>query len=494
MKKLLRLLFIVSIMSILIVTTVQAETGSVPGGGWWSGEQVQNVGSGNATVVVTAYGGGGQYATTNVLLAPNEAKTFAPADFAGMVDGFQGAAVVQADQPIKAIVNVTNRAAADYGIAGGEAAAQYQGVDGAAVADTLYFPMAKNNRYGSTTSFYIQNAGTSAATAAATFTMDDGSSYSYTTPLIQPNEMVIIVPSDAGVPTSNTGRQNIGSLKVTSSTDLAGVVMEYLTGQSPAKLLQATRGFTAQDFDDKLFAPTIKQNRFNHFTGIQVQNVSGGSVNVNITFYGSRGACAGQIYTASYSNLADGASHTFNQVAGKVDDGELVDNCAAAAVIEATGNIVATINEVTTSAAIDAGAKHVATTYSAFPENATTLKISVPMFKENRFDNYTGLMVQNISSSQATVTIQFVGSRGAAAGNTYTHVPVVIDAGESYGLQRISEKVASEWSGSVVPPTSSTYSIIVTSNQPVVAIANEAAFPGSSLVIDENNYEGFNLP
>ncbi|MDF1515800.1 MAG: hypothetical protein P1S60_18480, partial [Anaerolineae bacterium] len=242
------------------------------------------------------------------------------------------------------------------------------------------------------------------------------------------------------------------------------------------------------------YAPTIKQNRFDHFTGIQVQNVSAGLVDIAITFYGSRGACAGQTYTASYNNLAAGASHTFNQVAGKVNDGELVDDCAATAIIEATGgNIVATVNEVTTSAALGLGAHHVATTYSAFPDNSTTMKISVPMYKENRYDNYSGLMVQNVGTSQATVNIQFIGVRGTAAGNTYTHVPVIINAGESYGLQRISEKAAAEWSGSIVPPTNSTFSVIVSSNRNAVSIVNEAAYPGSSLVIDENNYEGFNL-
>jgi hypothetical protein len=494
MKKLLRLLFVVSILSVLVVTVVQAETSSVPGGGWWSGEIVQNVGTGDATVVVTAYGSGNQYATLDYLLAPNEAKIFAPADFSGMVDGFQGAAVVQADQPIKAIVNVTNRAAGVYGVTGGEAAAQYQGVDGSAVADTLYFPLVKNDRFGSTTSFYIQNAGTSPATALATFKMDDGTDYTYPTPVIQPNEMVIITPSDAGVPTSNTNRQNIGGLTVSSTTDLAGVVMEYLTGESPATLLQATRGFTQQDFDMTLYAPTVKQDRISHFTGIQVQNVSGGVIDVDITFKGSRGDCAGQTYYASYDNLADGASHTFNQVSTKVNDGAMIDNCSASATIVATGNIVATVNEVTTPAAVNLGAKYVATTYSAFPDVATTMKISVPLFKENRADNYTGLNVQNISQNSASVTVQFIGSKGAAAGNTYTHVAVPIAAGASKGFQRISETAASQWSGSVVPPTNSNYSVIVTANRAIVAISNEAAFPGSGLIIDENNYEGFNLP
>ena len=81
MKKLLRLLFVVSMLSVLVVTAVQAETGSVPGGGWWSGEMVQNVGTGDATVVVTAYGSGSQYFTQQEILPPFEAINFLPNDF-----------------------------------------------------------------------------------------------------------------------------------------------------------------------------------------------------------------------------------------------------------------------------------------------------------------------------------------------------------------------------------------------------------------------------
>ncbi len=176
-----------------------------------------------------------------------------------MPDGFNGSAVVSADQPIKAIVNVTNRESGGLGVAGGQAAAQYQGIDGVAVDTTLYFPMAKNNRYGKTTSFYIQNAGSTAATATCVFTMDDSTPYNYTTPPIGPGQMVVVTPADALVPATGTNRNNIGSLKVTSSQPLAGVVMEYNTGESPATLLQGTRGFTANDFDTAVFAPTVSR-------------------------------------------------------------------------------------------------------------------------------------------------------------------------------------------------------------------------------------------
>ena len=139
-------------------------------------------------------------------------------------------------------MNVTNRESGGLGVAGGQAAAQYQGIDGVAVDTTLYFPMAKNNRYGKTTSFYIQNAGSTAATATCVFTMDDSNTYNYTTPSIGPGQMVVVTPADALVPATGTNRNNIGSLKVTSSQPLAGVVMEYNTVRAPRPCSRAPAG------------------------------------------------------------------------------------------------------------------------------------------------------------------------------------------------------------------------------------------------------------
>jgi len=481
------------LLALVVVGAVGAQSAaSVPGGGWWSGEMIQNVGPANAALVVTAYDASSS-ATYEVsdTLTPSEARNFIPSDFVGMPSGFGGSAIVSSDQPIKAIVNVTNRQSGDLGVLGGQAAAQYQGVDGGAVADTLYFPMAKNDRYGKTTSFYIQNAGATAATAQCVFTMDNGSTYLFTTASIGAGQMVVVTPADAGVPSDGANRNNIGSLKVSSSVDLAGVVMEYKTGESPATLLQGTRGFTSNDFDTVLYAPTVKQDRFGRFTGIQVQNVeSSASVDVTVTLVGARGDCAGSTYVRTCLNLAAGASKTFNQIAGQ--DGAMIDNCAASATIVATGNVVAVVSESYVAGKIPAGQNQASTTYSAFPQALASAAIGVPMFKENRFSKYTGLMIQNVSSTTANnVVVTLVGAAGTAAGNTYTTVPMAIAPGASLELSKLSENAAI-WTGSTAP-SNSTYGVKIMADQNIVAIANEAVYPGAVFQQDKNNYEGFNL-
>ena len=93
--------------------------------------------------------------------------------------------------------------------------------------------MAKNNRFGKSTAFYIQNAGSSAASVTAVFKMDTGGTYTHTVASVSPNKMVLINPADAGVPSTGGagGRNNIGGLTVSSAQPLAGTVFEYTQGE-----------------------------------------------------------------------------------------------------------------------------------------------------------------------------------------------------------------------------------------------------------------------
>jgi hypothetical protein len=477
------------VVTLMIVSLASAQS-NLPGGGWWSGEQIQNVGDSTATIQVTAYDkDSSDTFMADTDLAPGAAKTFLPNDFAGMPEGFQGSAVVSADQPIKAIVNVTNRQSGDLGIAGGKAAAQYQGVDGSMVANTLYFPLAKGDHWDKTTTFYIQNAGSEAATATASFTMRNGDDYEYTTPSIAPNKMVVFSVMDAPGwnPTENDGR--VGGMQVTSSQPLAGVVMEHYTTEAPATIAQSTRGFTASDFDSKAYAPVIKHNRFGRFTGIQVQNVSGGPIDITVTYKGSAGACAGETYSDSASDVAAGASHTFVQFEGNTD---LPANCTASATIEGTGgDLVAIVNESYRNDSIpDSG--QAAVTSSALPDGLATMKISAPLFKDDRFDKRTGLQIQNVGTAQATNVVATFECSGAA---TFTAVsrPQTVDVGGAVLFYTPSDDASMFTTGNPFEASSVNCAVTVTSDQNVVAIANESVVPDGTLEQDNNNYEGFNL-
>lgn len=488
MRKRLTSLLAALVVSLMIVSLAAAET-NLPGGGWWSGEQVQNVGDSTATIQVTSYDMASSATfTADHMLDPGEAKTFLPGDFTGMPDGFQGSAVVSADQPIKAIVNVTNREAGDLGIAGGQAAAQYQGVDGSMVSDTLYFPLAKGDHFDKTTTFYIQNAGSEAATATAEFTMRNGDEYTYITPAIDPNKMVVfsVLDTPDWAPTENDGR--VGAMQVTSSQPLAGVVMEHFTTESPATIGQSTRGFTEGDFDTMAYAPVIKHDRFGRFTGVQVQNVSDGAVDIEVTYNGSAGACAGNTYVDTASDVDAGESHTFVQFEGRTN---LPANCTASATIEATGNIVAVVNESFRNDSIPASGQ-AAVTSSALPDGLATTKISVPLFKDDRFGKRTGLQIQNVGAVQATNIVATFECQGAA---TFTAVsePQTVDAGSAVLFYTPSDDAGMFTVGNPFQTNSVNCAVTITSDQDVVAIANESVVPGGSVEQDNSNYEGFNL-
>jgi hypothetical protein len=96
--------------------------------------------------------------------------------------------------------------------------------------------------------------------------------------------MFVLNPSAAGVPSGND--VSVGSLSVSSAQPLAGAVSEH-GAENPGVALQATRGFSPADYDVKVFAPIIKSEFFNRFTGLQVQNVSAGPVDMTVTYLGS---------------------------------------------------------------------------------------------------------------------------------------------------------------------------------------------------------------
>lgn len=476
----------------LVATTLVSAQSTLPGSGWWSGQQVQNVGTGSATVQIVAYekdNPSNTYSDTQTV-PQGGAFTFTP--FSGLTnlpDGFIGSAVVSADEPIKAIVNVTNLAAGNLGVAGGTAAAQYQGIDGAAVGTTVYFPLAKGDYYGATTTYYVQNAGSAAATVEAEFTMRTGATYNYTSPTLQPNQMVIfsIYDTPYANPGTSSSDDRVGSMVATSTQPLAGVVMEHATTANPAMYVQGTRGFTNADFDTMAYAPVVKNEYYGRFSGLQVQNVGSTPIDITVTYKGADRACDGQTLTESATGVAGGTAHTFVQLGAGM--GPLGSDCLASATIEATGEFVAIVNEVpvpgsTSSAGI---------TYYTLPDGAKTANVSAPLFKDNYYNSTSGLQIQNVGTGAASnIVAEFQCTTQTGSSFTAVSQPQSAAVGASVQFFRPSGNPGKFVSGSPFSSDLANCSVTVTADQDVVAIVNEMGI-GPNLGIDDNNYEGFNL-
>lgn len=487
---------LVLIAALVLPTLVGAQGETLPGSGWWTGQQIQNVGTAGATIVSTAYDSqsSATYMASAGPIAAGGSVTFLPADFSGMPNGFAGSAVVASDQPIKAMVTLTNRKVGSYGIDGGYAGAQYQGIDGSAAATSVSFPIVKNAFGPKTTTLFVQNAGSAAATVSITY-ICGANSYPFTSSSINAGQMVVLNASAAGVPTGV-----LCAATATSGQPIAGVAVEHYATETVASLAQATRGFTPADGATTIYAPVFKNQYPVHATqsrttGAQVQNVSGAAItNVHATFYGSSGACAGTTYTADSGPVAAGASYVFLST----NIGGMPVGCLASSKYESSGgNIVGTVNESYLNPAPPPGTQ-AATAYNMLSGTGATTQIAAPLYKEKFGSKTSGLQVQNIGGSSTNVHAIFT-----SGANVYTTIDYAIAAGASKTFYLMSDCGAACWVGGVQMPAGTNAGVrVVSDGQNILGIVSEQTYYvggvtncyGQATVAcyDRLNYEGFN--
>ena len=512
----------VTVALLLVVSTALA---GLPGGGWWTAEQIQNVdpGQGQAVLEFTAYDSAtaATYDCGSITLDYGEGHVWVPTDAWGITPncndlpaGFLGSAVVSADKQIVAIVQEQNEEAPPLGTPGGKAVAAYQGIDASDTADKLLFPLYKNDHYGETTTFYIQNASSGSTSITAEFKgqADMPGTYTYTVPNVEPNRIVVIVPGDAGVP-SGDGRY--GSLVVTSGGQaMAGVVNEHATTASgAATYLKATRAFVPSQADTTFYAPAVKKlfplgaGATEKWSGLIIQNAEETDpVDMEVTYTvasQSNSGTPGDTYVDDTTCTAIPAGESCFVLTQFPETGSgtasLLDDMLASAKIVATGDIVALVNEETN--AFYGGTKQYAT-YSAIPDSAKSTKVSIPGYKEHWYGRYHGVVVMNVGAVAADYTVT-VNNVGVTPPNSVPGAPLVVSAsGVAVNQANVFLLLSVNPAMSNATVVSGTYtefdktnnSMVVESTQPVVVLANEedtwmSAYGPSGL--DASNYEGF---
>lgn len=467
-KKILTIL-VVSIMLVTLVGVISAQQGP-PGSGYWFGATHQNVGSSDATIGIVAYDSqsSNTYPYSPSPLAPGASLNVGPGDIPGLPSGFIGSIVTSSDQPLVALVNLTNRQAGNNGVANGKAAAIYSGVDGSTAATSISFPLAKYNFFNKTTTFYLQNAGSAATTIDVTFNFG-GTTYPYTTPSIAPGQMVAVDPGLAGVPAGNA---NTGAMSLTASQPIAGAMLEHEHTASVGTVLQGSSGFTPSELGQTVYCPTIKKNFFGRNSGLQVQNAHSAAQNITVTYVDSGGTET----TSTYNNLASGASVTF------IQDPVIGNGLYSAKVEGAVGPVAAIVNE---SEIPLVNARQTSTTYNCQSATTATTKVSYPAYKEGFFGRTSALQIQNVGATAATNVVLSFNS----GGTTFTTKPQTIQAGASNVFVCVSS-LSSLWSGSALG--SATLSgVTVTSDQPIIAVANEASWASVSSCTPDNGSGSF---
>ena len=457
------------IMLLTLVGVISAQQGP-PGSGYWFGATHQNVGSSNATISIVAYDSqsSSTYPYSPSPLSPGASLNVGPGDIPGLPSGFIGSIVTSSDQPLVALVNLTNRLAGGNGVANGKAAAIYSGVDGSTAATNLSFPLAKHNFFNKTTTFYLQNAGSAATTIDVTFNFG-GTGYPYTTPSIDPGQMVAVDPGLASVPAGNA---NTGAMSLTAAQPIAGAMLEHEHTASVGTVLQGSSGFTPGELGQTVYCPTIKKNFFGRNSGLQVQNAHSVAQNITVTYVDS----AGVETPSTHNNLAPGASVTF------IQDSVIGNGLYSARVEGSSGPVASIVNE---SEIPLVNARQTSTTYNCQSSAAATTKVSYPAYKEGFFGRTTALQIQNVGAAAATnVVLSF-----ASGGSTFTTNPQTIQAGASSTFVCVSG-TSTLWSGTALG-SASLSGVTVTSDQPVVAVANEASWASVSPCIPDNSSGSF---
>ena len=469
-----KILVLVLALLLVSVGAVSAQSGNLPGSGWWSGQQIQNVGTASTSVLFTAYDGQGQDFPCGPAKSAGvgQSVNFLTNTECTVPAGFVGSAVVSADQPIAAIVNVVN-------MPSGRAAGMYRGTDGADVANTIAFPLMKNNYFGRSTTLYIQNA--SSSPNDITVTVKVGSAtLTKTFNDVPASAMVLVGPADT---TPAMANNSFGSATVTGSGALAGAALEYQNAVALGSNLHAYTAFGPQDFAPKAYCPLIRSNFAQLNTGIQAQNLSSSAQNIRVTYsYRINNTGAVQTKVVTLGPIAPNAAATFRTW----DD--LPARSVGGATVEGVGggNIAVIVNDETFTLNPNR-----VTAYTCFPDQAKTNKVNLPLYKEYYLGDTSGVQVQNVGAAAANITVTYYPP-GNAAGVKFTQNNIA--PGASATFYNVSGGGAT--SGSAASLLGTFGGAVVEANQPVVAIVNEepgtkaGARPPSSQ--DAKLYEGFN--
>lgn len=471
------------VLALLVGVSLVSAQSKLPGSGWWSGQQIQNVGSGTATINFTTYdaNGNGVPCGNPKTAGVGASANFLTTDCNNIATPFVGSAVVSADQPIAAIVNVVNM---PVGRAGG----MYRGTDGSDVATEIAFPLMKNTFFGRSTALYIQNASNSNNDINVTVRIG-ANTYTKSFAGVKPYAMVVVSPGDT---TPAMPANQYGSAKVTGTQPLAGTALEFQAGVATGNNLHAYTAFTPQDFAPKAYCPLIRSNFVNLNTGVQVQNVGAAAQQVRITYsFRINGQGAVQTETVTKGPVAPNEAVTFSTWT------EIPAGGVGSAVVEGLGggNIAVIVNDET----FNLNPNRV-TAYSCFPDTASTKtdEIAIPLYKEFYLGDTAGIQIQNVGGAAANnITVTYFPNGGGT--------PVVfknsnpIPANASFNLYRVSSPVGGVQvvSGNPASLLNGFGGVVVNSDQPVVAIVNEepgftagANSPASNQ--DAKLYEGFN--
>jgi hypothetical protein len=395
-----------------------------------SGFQVQNLATGDATIVISFVNqDGSTEATVNDTVLGSGSKTYFP--LSAVPDGFNGSVVISSDEPVAAITNVIGD--------NFSAAAAYEAVSQGST--TVLLPLLMQNNSGFNTWYNVQNTGS--ATATVNVAYSDGSNVGPIS--IEPGA------SQTFIQATETHSQAVFSGVVTSDQPVAASVIE-----ESSTVMFAYSGFNGGSVDPVL--PLINANNSGYITGIQIQNAGGSDTDVTVSYTPSFAgtACtetqtvpAGESMTFALFAFASGANSDCVAGATFVGSAQVTTNSASQDLVAITNQLRPGVN---------------GEAYSGFDPAAAGTTSVMPLIMDRNSGYYTGFNVQNVGSTDTDVTCTFTGT-------TY-QVNATLAAGEAATAIQ-NNNVANAYVGS---------GTCTSTGEPIVTIVNEL---GPSLTADQ---------
>jgi hypothetical protein len=248
---------------------------------------IQNTGSGDATVNI-AYSDG---ASASATIGPNLAQTFDQATETHTQAVF--AATITSDEPI--VVTVME-------VGPSPSSPMLFGYNGFVTAHTNpVMPLVQANNYGYTSGIQVQNTGGAATSVTVSFTPSLLGTACEQTMSINPGESATfaLLAWDAADADSDNdcvnGEQWVGSAEVTGNTggvDLVAIVNQH----DFAGFMGASYGSFNPDLaSSRVVMPLIMQDNYGYFTGFNVMNVGTSATTVSCTFSDSTHTASGTL-------------------------------------------------------------------------------------------------------------------------------------------------------------------------------------------------------
>lgn len=422
---------------------------------WTTGFQVQNLGTATAGVTIELINRDGTNAATlaDERIDANDSKTYFPVP--NVAAGFQGSAIVSADQPVAAILNILGNSGVQGAPYYSEAATGItQG------ATEVGLPLIQRANSGFSTWFAVQNAGTSPASVTVAFTAG-GVGTNFTTPA------VTIAPGASAIFDQATqaqlGARFVGSATVTSSQPLAVVVNQVGTGN--LKQLLTYSGFSGGS--SSIALPLVQQANGGFSTGISIQNSGDVAASVTVT-YGPNLVAGGAALAADTATIQPGASAVF------------LKSGTARYVGSATVTTGASNQEVVV--VVNQSSANSGTSYEGLSQTTATNRVSLPLLMSRNGGFSTGVQCRNLGTEATTITLTYGPNK--VTGSTFNPPAASVANVPAGGSANIQQNFDQRYVGGGIVTTSPSANVVCIVNQ-----LNSTAGAGDAFL----TYNGINF-